>query len=264
MAKKLNIQIDGVGEHLPVGSFLKVVAKTVVVLRRLETNLSPSGVHLAAWELVEAKMSSPLTLTLGPGKGTVAEDASEQVVHAYIRGLRQLEESPDAPPYFDQEALRAVKSMLRVLNDGVQKIRYSAPGEQPVSPTLHAAANVRVVMAAASREFYEQGTIEGELHVVSTRKGDSCTIWEAFTNRRVACRLTEQQLEDAKRVLRQRVAVYGKIKYRGKGEPVSIEVESIRPLRTASQLPQPSSMGKIELTGGVPSEDHVRNLRDAD
>lgn len=263
MPKSLTIQFVGKDDRLPVEPFLEVLKKTVEALHQLEANLSVSGRPSGEWDVVQASMQSPLILTLAPG-GEVDEDTSEQVVHAYLHGLRELERAPAPPPYFGDETLKAVKSILGTLTDGVASIRYSAPGEQPVVPTLHAAAHITEIIDTASTPLYEHGTIEGNLEVVSTHRGDSCTIWEVFTKQRVECRLTPEQLEQAKKALRQRVAVSGKIKYRRRGEPASIEVESIRVLRTASQLPQPGGIGPIDLTAGVPSEDHVRKQRDAE
>lgn len=137
-----------------------------------------------------------------------------------------------------------------------------APGESDVVPTLHAAANIRDILEAASKTLYEYGTIEGMLEVISTHNGDSFTIWEKLTNHRVECKASEKYIEQAKSLLRRRVAVTGKIKYHQRTKPVSMQVESLRALRPSSELPQPAAMAPIDLTGGLASEDYVGKLRD--
>jgi hypothetical protein len=261
---ELTIQIAGKDDRLAVSTFLDIVAKTVATLRLLDAKLSPNGLSSSAWEIVKASMSSPLTLTLAPALSETDEDASEKVLHAYLRGLLELERSPEPPPYFDENVLKSVRPILGHLGNGIESIRYHSPNEPSVAPTLHAAANIDTIVSSLTKQHFEYGTIEGTLEVVSTHKTDTIVVWEVFTKRRVECRVTPEQLEQAKTALRHRVAVTGKIRYRRADEPATVEVESIRVLRASSQLPQPSSMGKVDLTGGASSEDYIGELRDAE
>ena len=87
--------------------------------------------------------------------------------------------------------------------------------------------------------------------------------WEVLTDYRVDCVLDGEHLEGVKQYLGKRVGVTGRIRYRH-GKPLSIQVTAIREFKDRHELPQPSDLGKLDITGGKSSEEFVRDLRDGE
>jgi hypothetical protein len=153
--------------------------------------------------------------------------------------------------------------MVRSLSERGAQLTLSAPDEDPVTPSPRVVENIDQVVTKAARVTTEYATIEGKLELISTHNVDSFAVWESLGNTRIECRVSNpEQLELAKALLRRRVAVSGLARYRN-GKPTYIQVENVRLLREASELPQPDHIGKIDITSGLDAEDYIRRMRDA-
>lgn len=263
MSTQLTIQIAGRDDRLSVEALLNVIRDAAEALAQVSAEVAPAGEDAPAWEVVSASMRSPFQVTLAPRGGEVQKEVGGAAVSVLLDGVRNLERSPARPPHFNQSTLRAVRSLLGTVAAGVFVAFTAQDPQQPdidmVVPSAGAIPNVEQALKMADRPYMEYGTIEGDLEVISVRAENSCSVWEAVTNRRVRCRLTDDQLVWAKESLGRRVAVTGTIKYRKKGEPVEVQVDRIRVLRPTT-VPPPI----IDVTDGLPSEKHVRRLRDGD
>ena len=260
MAKEFTITLSGDDGFVSVDVLIEALENTLAVLRGLGSEFP--GSDQIRWEIVRASMQSPLTLTLAPkAPERRSRKLGQRIADAAYRGFREIAERPSLPPYFNEEALTAAKRLVAGARAEKTELSFFVPDKDPVTPLAAFTENIEQVVSRA-KTLYETGTIEGTLEVISRHKTDSVTIWETLTNRKVACFVNSEQLELAKQILLKRVAVSGRIKYRN-GRPVSIEVANIRVLRGQHELPQPSDIGPIDITGGLSSEDYVRGLRDA-
>jgi len=259
MPKELTIRVEGRGQNIPAGDFVEAVQKTLVILRDLDARMSESGTS-ATWEISRVSMKSPLAMTFVPTRSEEEEDTSEKVVRAYLRGMREIETKAEMPPLFSEQNLRTARDLVFLIGNGISKLIYSSPNEVSVSPTLHSVANIDAITQRRGKDEFI--AIEGKLDTISTRSYDHFFIWETLTNNRVQCRATAEQVEQAKQGLRKRVQVYGRANY-VRGKITSMDVESLRILREAHELPQPRDIGKVNITGGMSSEDYIRELRDA-
>ena len=264
MPKELTIRLGGHGEHVSVALLIETLENTLAILRNLEPKLSTDGQPLR-WEIVRASMESPLTITLKPeaqqGGQNGATSKGERVIHTYLHGLRAIKAKSDMPQYFDEEILLAAKKMVQAVTKENGKLELYAPDEEPVETTPDTAEQIEQAVSKAIRIYNDYATVEGKLETISTHGGNFIVIWEVLTNNRVECAVTAELLEEAKNLLRKRVAVSGRARYRN-GKPISLQVESIRVLRDASELPQPADIGVVNITDGVSSEEHVRRMRD--
>ena len=66
-----------------------------------------------------------------------------------------------------------------------------------------------------------------------------------MTHNSVRCYFNEDNVDDYVKAFRKRVAVYGEIRYRKDGVPVSISVQDFRVLREAHELPSASDVKGI-------------------
>ena len=106
----------------------------------------------------------------------------------------------------------------------------------------------------------ELGLIEGRVKIVDgnvlvvdrvSRKATLCQVDEL-----VFGHLQRDNLEGA------RVAVYGRVTTDDCGNPIVIDVRKLIITLLPENLPQMEDLHGIDITGGEPSEDYVRRMRD--
>jgi hypothetical protein len=263
MTKEITIQIGDRDQPVTVDNLVAALENTLQMLKGLESHFPHSGEPIQ-WEIVRALMKSPLSITLAPRPPKGQKRLADKVVKAAIGGLKTLETSgePQLPPHFDDEVLEAVEKLSSISQTGTA-LKVFVPDEEAAQVELGQQTIKRVKeLEARARVYVDYGTIEGRLETISVHNGNSFVVWEAMTNNRIECRITPEQLEEAKQLLGKRVAISGRLRYRNH-KPISMEVESIKVLRERAELPQPETMKPIDITGGESSEEYIRRLRNA-
>ncbi len=262
MIKRLTIRVAGPGsaQRVTVDILIKTLEETLIILHSLAQRLSSEELE---WEIVRIRMKSPLSITLAPRENGARKirQTGARVVKAYFDGMRTIQKKPQVPTYFDEPALSAAKEIAELSAKGT-RIRFEAPKEEPVEPTEQTVANIDEVISKG-KVFFDMATFEGKLETISIHDHAHFVIWETLTNSQVKCLVPPDRLPLAWSLLGKRVAVYGRVRYNRLGRPVSIDVEDIRSLKDISELPQPKDIGKVDITGGMSSEDFVRRMRDA-
>src|SRR5262249_7519780 len=140
------------------------------------------------------------------------------------------------------------------------KVTFASNGKT-VKPSQETLKNISAVMLTA-RRYIDYGTIEGWLEVASIRGGKHFIVCEVFTNNRIRCNTSQEQFLQWLPLMKKRLAVSGRIKYKSH-KPESINVEEISVLADTSELPQLADIPPIDITGGLSSEEYVRRMRDA-
>jgi hypothetical protein len=262
MAKELTLQLGDADKQVTVDSLVAALRNTLEMLRNMERHFAGSAEPIR-WEIIRAGMQSPLTITVvpRPARGEAKKRIGDKVLNAYASGLRILQRKAELPPHFDEDTLEAAQRLASVARDSGTPLKIFTPNQDQFEIDEQVIAHAQEV-AAKARKYIDYGTIEGKLELISTHDGDSFSIWETLTGHKIDCHVTPEQLEQAKSLLRHRVAVTGGIRYRN-DKPRTVEVEHIRVLREQAELPQPMEIGPIDITGGESSEDYIRRLRDA-
>ncbi|HLN30460.1 MAG TPA: OB-fold nucleic acid binding domain-containing protein [Gemmataceae bacterium] len=245
---------------MSIAALAQALENALEMLRSLEEDFAPRGSDIR-WEIVRARMQSPLTLTFLPSvKGKPARGIGNRIAKACVRGIEEMEKEPTLPKHFKEETLDAVQKLIKTVNDDGGKVTFSSNGKK-VSPGVEAVKNIHAVIETA-RRYIDYGTIEGQLQTVSVRGTQHFFTYETFTDNKVMCSVTPEQFQQWMSLLGKRVAVTGRIRYRNH-QPQGINVENIRVLRDSSELPQLAEIPPIDITSGLPAEEYVRRMRDA-
>lgn len=250
-------------KRVSIDVLAEALENALEMLRSVGQEFAPAGM-LVRWEVVGASLRSPLTLDFAPsvnGEATISAAVGKKIGKACVRGLEKLEKSPALPQHFNEEGILAAQKLMRVVQKDGTRIAVASYRMKDVAPTAAAVEHIRQVVDKA-RIYIDYGTIEGRLEEVSVHGGAHFAIWEVLTGYRIECAVTLERLEEAKALLGQRVAVSGRVRYRNH-IPKSIQVENIRRLRDAKELPQLKDMPAIDITGGLSSEEYMRRMRDA-
>lgn len=95
----------------------------------------------------------------------------------------------------------------------------------------------RQIRLSQTAEYNDHGSIEGILDGIRDRRRLEVTVFDEPLKQRVKCYVPENLLDEAKSLFRRRVDVFGIIRYRGDGAPLSIHVERIEPYPDLAGLP---------------------------
>ena len=104
----------------------------------------------------------------------------------------------------------------------------------PIAVTHKAVAHAADLLREVVEDY---GSVEGRLLVTSARGTLHFEIDEPVWEQRIRCYIEESLLEEALACFRRRVEVYGRIKFRRDGTPVSIRVDKIVPFPERHELP---------------------------
>lgn len=230
------------------------------MLRNLESEFVASGT-VVLWEIVRVQMRSPLKVTLSPKiQGRSGRSMGRKIVKAAIDGIDRIEQEATAPPHFNENALKAAKAMAHSAEkEGIKLTLQSSDGKKQVSLTNQIVKHVDEVVLKA-RRYKDFLTIEGKLEVVSVHDHPSVYIWEHLTGHQIECLVNAENIKEYSQLLNRRVAVRGLVRYRN-DIPSAIEVEDIEAMPEEHELPSLKDIGPIDITDGLPSEDHVRRMR---
>lgn len=229
--KKLTLRIDGA--RITADRFLKAVSSFVSLINDVAENITQE--RGAFWWIVSVEKGSAIVhFQAEPHKADVS--FVPQSVRAIQNGLQSLQKRPERPRYWSDNALRKAKELADVLEveAGIDHITVRT-NARPYEVTRKISANVDTLIGT---EYKSLGTIEGRLRTITEAGALHFVVQDAVTHNSVRCFFEEDDVEKYISAFRKRVAVYGEIRYRKDGEPISISVHDFRVLREASELPK--------------------------
>ncbi len=246
------------------------------VLRDVERAVEASGTNELVWRVTGASMNSPISLEFTPsGYGPAANLAAraERVERTTIDGLKALRRGDPRPPYFTDEAIaKAQRLHTRVLNGLSDTVISVADDAEPVMIDRPAARDFERTMerakALVSIPYKELGSIEG--FVTKPELDGHRRAILRFKARLGGAEIKAYARGPAFRQIEQitlheiwdglRVRVYGMISYKSVGLIEHINATGIEIL-DAQPLPGPDDIVDPRFTGGVSTEEFLRELR---
>ncbi len=178
------------------------------------------------------------------GSNLVGADAAEGANPNHVRrilaltgqGLEQFEIEGEVPPAYPDDAIKRIRDLSNLTakkaEDDTRVGVWVKRRRREITPGIYAAAR-----AALRPGFSEYGTIEGQLSVLSDRKGVHFVIYEPVWDRAVRCTVPDALLETMMSLWRKRIAAHGMVHYRADGLPTRIEAEEIEAFPDDNELP---------------------------
>jgi hypothetical protein len=262
MATGLTIRLGDKDQRISIEALTNTLENALDMLRSLEREIivgEPTTVH---WEVAKASMRSPLSIMFVPRVVGGRPGVGRKIVATCVRGIKEIQSSPNLPRHFNERSLEAAKELVMVAHKEGVKIAFGTNHKDAVQLTDMAAVNIQEVLEKApiSLDF---DTVEGTLEIISIHKRPSFCVYETLTNKRIDCRTaTTDQFQQAVAWIGKRVSVTGRVRYRSH-QPELIYVDGMELMPEMTQLPQPRDMEPINITEGLSSEEHVRRMRDA-
>ena len=159
-----------------------------------------------------------------------------EILRAMSNGIGELEDRAARPKHFNERAIKSLRELADVVGKTTSDdtcIRVWVQKE-PIKVTQKSAAHVAELLAAGHEDY---GSIEGRLRAVTDKGGLHFVVKEALKNLEVRCFIPESLTDMALANFRNRVEVYGVIKYRKDGRAISIDVDDLVPFPPKESLP---------------------------
>ena len=260
-ANTLTVRVDGLKGDISLDTFLATMRDSLTILTKMDRDASKGEVSID-WKVAEASYNSPLTISI-VGIGRPSDRRPPQVALKLVRGMAALERGADAED-FSEDDLACVQCIAGRIGskDGSTSVEFETPSLPPVKPTASLINNVSRILK--TRYYHLEEAIEGKLLTINLNGSSRFGIYDLLTNSKTICKFDESKLEAARAALNKRVFVEGRVKYNNKGESLSVDVSRFEIMPTTEELPQFGPGQKINITDGVPAEEYIRRLRDAE
>lgn len=171
----------------------------------------------------------------------VAQRAEPIFIPATIKAINEgvdlLEKRAERPLYWSDVALKRAKELADLADPttkGMEQIRIRADRSSR-RVMRRTSAHVEALIGT---EVKALGTIERRLRTVTEGGGLHIVVQDALTLNNIRCYIKEEQTEELLGAFRRRVAVYGEVRYRKDGQPLSIDVHEFRILKEQHELPK--------------------------
>lgn len=283
MGKRITLSIEASGaETAPtVDDLVAQLSDYYDLLGIVERTIAVDGTQAVQWRVVHAAKVNPLSLTLEAFARQYAVNVDERVnlvVMHTNQGLRRLRDTPERPPFFNDEAVRKAEGIFERVTNGLALTRIDVTGEDAPALALQpsiarlAAKNAMAVLAPVERPYKEIGSVEGYfesvsldgfgrrvLHIKHRLTGDDVKCIVAGD---AAKELALREIGDVWR--RRRISVFGTIHFKAPGRISQVEASAVRFLRSQNELPDIDDIIDPDFTGGMRSEEYLAKLRDGE
>lgn len=229
----LTISIDG--PYFPLDKFRKALDSFIDLLTEVDKETSEKGDLTIEWAISSIRSGSiHITAVANPVNQELHNTRPNEVLRTVTKGLDQLQEVPVIPNGFSEAALKYSRTFGAILNpNDFAEIRFKSNGwNKNVAPRL--AGNIDEI-TRTTQKFY--GSVEGVLVSISVTGKQSLGIRSSIEAKTVRCYFKDELFETAKDALGHRVYVFGLIRQRVHGPKINIEVEELKMLPSADELP---------------------------
>ncbi len=256
----LRVEIQGRPREITLTAFLIAIDNVRRILADLEEAVSPTNSAALEWVVTDLRMGS-LAIALESQQTGDDTDIAPIVTRAFVDGMEIIEKEGRTPPYFSEHSMRCAQRVVNLIGrDGTTGLEV-ADFDHVAQLSAQAAASVGQLVKVRSKSF---GSVEGRLETVSVHRGSKFVVYHTRTGKGITCTLAEDRLlEQAIAVLGKRAIVIGTVYANARGEPMRIQVQSLRHIVEDSELPRIEDIGGSDpgLTGDLSTEEYIRSVR---
>ncbi|MGB0560227.1 MAG: hypothetical protein ACPGVO_00275 [Spirulinaceae cyanobacterium] len=234
----LIISIDG--PHFPFAKFCKAMDSFIALLTEVDKETSNSGEKTIEWSIASVRSGGiNITAVAIPIDEKLDKQRPTEVLSLFQDGIEQLQAAPVIPNGFSEAALLYARAFSAILNpNDFAEIRFKSHGwSKSIVPKLK--GNIDEI-TRTTQKFY--GSVEGVLVSISVAGKQSVGIRSRTDERIVKCYFRDDLLDTAKEALGRRVYVFGLIRQHVHGPKINIQVDEMRILPSADELPSVSDI----------------------
>ena len=226
----LTLELDG--SEITLEKFRKGVNAFIGLLKAITKSVC-RDVPPVEWRM-QVKAGSLLVGT------NAAADANPNHVRRILelmdQGLNQFGEAGVVSPVYPKAAIKHIRKLSSLTatkaDDDTRVSLWVKRQRREITPITYSSAR-----EALGTGFNENGTVEGQLSVLSERKSVHYVIYERVWDRPVTCTVPDNLLEVMMDLWRGRVAAHGMVHYSPDGVPTRIEADEIERFPDDDELP---------------------------
>lgn len=233
----LTLEIDE--EEITVAEFTSALDHFLGLVKEVARHVVPA--RRQEWLIKVFPGSAGIGLYAKPGSFTPSE--TNNIGQSVLEGIALLEEGKRHHAFSDKaiEHARGInKAFTRRERPGRVRVWKRNDTSRPI--TSEAASNAARFLDAV---YEDDGSIEGKLEVLSSHGKLQLVIYDILSSKPIKCEISDRDLEVALQEFRNRVEVFGRVRYRRDGAPVSVRVDRIVP------FPQPQDIPSLDEMRGI-------------
>ena len=264
MAEPIFISISGHQDVLSPKTFISAVKNFWDFLRDLDSAVTGDPQGTVYWQISHLSKNSPAKVAFQGQSRLSTQDYVSEIEIECIEGVKAINEHGERRDRYSDSAINRVLKLARLhtmrnVKERVDEIRIGLDGKS----TEIGRITIDRIEELRSARYYSEGSIVGDLDSITIHRGNEFRVWEEITGHPVTCRFPEDKIEDVKKVLGNRVLVYGQIQANNKGQSTSVIVEGIEPYPDETELPTIDEMSGLitNITGGMSLENYVEEIR---
>jgi hypothetical protein len=252
----LSLTIEGQPGTIPASVLARVLTDSLFILGDVGKAITRRSASEIEWFVNDLRISSVAIDLASRPTEDIDEPVLTSISTAYVDGLRIMETGESLPPYFSDAALRHLGTMTKPLGRDSGALIAGSSGVESARVTSQTDRNIRKLQAPSSRAL---GSVTGTLDVISLHRKPRFQVYEDLSNRPVACRFSENELEQIKSALGRRVTVNGVVVRNAKGQPIRVEEPEIRILIDGPPLTRLVGIDP-GFTGGMSLSEYMEHV----
>lgn len=170
-----------------------------------------------------------------PKFGALTADEMGVVRNAVLSGIETMERG-QRPSHFTDKAIQHARGISHAFRSrrSPTKVRIWNRNERSlaVKPVIEETAN-KILDAI----YEDEGSVEGTLEVLSGHGKFEVVLYDTLDGRAIKCEVGQEEIRTSLDSFMQRVEVFGRVRYRKDGLPVSVKVDRIIPFPSKDQIP---------------------------
>jgi hypothetical protein len=228
VSKPLTLKLDG---EISIGQFRSAVDSFFEMAQNVASEFTAERAEVK-WTVGVREGSA--VIMLHPRSSTMPPERITELLSVIETGIGALERGDKRrPKFFNDNAMQNAKKLARLANDQLFVSVKAARIERKVSSQVIASVDRHLEPA-----YQDFGTLEGKLQIVSAADGGlEFKLLDPVFGHRIRCFVEPETEERVLKSFRKRVRVWGLIKYRADGVPVSIRVDDFEIVLPNSELP---------------------------
>lgn len=259
----VRLRLEGQPGAITLPVFIAAVSNSLKVLREFDVAITRLPQTTLDWFVSDLRIGS-LVIEVASLPKSEQRNVGPEVVDAFVNGLESIELRGVTPPLLPESGMQSYRRLVKLVGEGGATGIEVSTQTHTVQLSARAAVNVDQLLKIRRRSV---GSVEGKIETISIHGRPRVIVYQTRTNKAVPCRFPSDNdrelIQAAKTLLGERVNVAGVVHLNTKGEPMRVDVRTIRRLRPRQELPSIEDIGGSvpEFSGELSTEGYMRSIR---
>ncbi|MBN1763959.1 MAG: hypothetical protein JW860_01775 [Sedimentisphaerales bacterium] len=160
-----------------------------------------------------------------------SKKVESDIISILDNGLRMITDKKNKayPEHFNIDSLKIISDLCSIgdSNIGINRKKFEL--------NYKLIDNINNIMGT---NYIDYGSIEGKLDAINIHTKPKISVYDALTGKAIRCYFDESMLDYIISAMGKRVSIYGQIRYKKNGSPISVDIEEIDIFPPQNELPK--------------------------